>query len=246
MTRTFTTLIAVAATIAFYTATTVAQIYTPAPYAEIQFFDSNGDPLNGGLLNTYSTGTTNRLATYTDATGATTNANPVVLDSAGRAAVFISSANNYRFVLTDSTGTSIWTVDGVRFAAVDQVIGTSNQIAVSSNTGSVTFTLTGPFNYTSQTQNAVLYGNGTGAIAATTASGASMVLIGKSGESPQFSNTPTIVALQLSGIAFASLTALSETDGQVRYCSDCIRSTTCAGSGTGSLATLLSGIWACD
>src|SRR5258708_5134129 len=89
----------------------------PMPMEPKQFFDNNGVPVAGGYLCTYVTGTTTPLATYTDSTGNTQNANPVHLDSAGRAQVWLSQST-YRFVLQDSTGSAcagvvIWTVNGV-------------------------------------------------------------------------------------------------------------------------------------
>jgi hypothetical protein len=49
-----------------------------------QFFNNNGEPLNGGLVYTYQAGSSTPLATYTDINGTTANANPIVLDSSGR------------------------------------------------------------------------------------------------------------------------------------------------------------------
>jgi hypothetical protein len=86
----------------------MAVIYTPH-FA--YFTDDDGAPLNGGLLYTYEAGTTTPKATYTDSTGGTPNANPVVLDSAGRATVFISGS--YKFTLKDSSGNTIKTTDNV-------------------------------------------------------------------------------------------------------------------------------------
>lgn len=47
----------------------------------------------------------------------------------------------------------------------------------------------------------------------------------------------------IAGIAFASLP--SSTNGTVLYCTDCTRTTTCAGSGTGAIAERLNGAWSC-
>ena len=52
--------------------------------AGAQFFDNNGQPLSGGKIYTYAAGTTVPLATYTARDGLTANANPIILDSAGR------------------------------------------------------------------------------------------------------------------------------------------------------------------
>ena len=72
--------------------------------------DANGAPLVGGLLYSFSAGTLTPLATYVDAAGVTTNANPVVLDSTGSANVWFGSSA-YKLVLKTSTGSTLWTVD---------------------------------------------------------------------------------------------------------------------------------------
>lgn len=78
---------------------------------QLQFFDDNGDPLAGGKLYAYDAGTTTPKDTYTNAAGNVANTNPVVLDAAGRAAIWISGS--YKFVLTDSADVEIWTEDNV-------------------------------------------------------------------------------------------------------------------------------------
>lgn len=85
-----------------------------------QFFDANGDPLAGGKLYTYAAGTLTPKATYTDAGGLTPNTNPVVLDSAGRAIIFITGS--YKFILKDSLDNTIWTVDNVTAFATSATI----------------------------------------------------------------------------------------------------------------------------
>lgn len=50
---------------------------------DTQFFDDNGDPLSGGLLYFYDTGTTTPKTTYSDEDLVTPNTNPVVLDAVG-------------------------------------------------------------------------------------------------------------------------------------------------------------------
>jgi hypothetical protein len=75
------------------------------------FLDVNGNPLSGGKVYTYTAGTSTPKATYTDSTGVTQNSNPVILDSAGRAAIWMNGA--YKIVLKDSTDTTIYTTDNV-------------------------------------------------------------------------------------------------------------------------------------
>jgi microcystin-dependent protein len=82
------------------------------PWIRPQFFDDNGDPLAGGKLYCYAAGTSTFQATYTTAAGSVENANPVILDSNGRAPVYLSSSS-YKFVLKDSNDVTIWTEDNV-------------------------------------------------------------------------------------------------------------------------------------
>lgn len=83
-------------------------VLTPSP--KMQFESAAGVPLSGGKLYTYTAGTTTPLATYTDASGATPNSNPVILDSRGEAAIWLGAAS-YKFKLTDANDVEIWTVD---------------------------------------------------------------------------------------------------------------------------------------
>ena len=75
-----------------------------------QAYDSNGDPLSGGLVYTYAAGTDTPKATYQE--DDTENANPVVLDSTGRAEIY--GTGYYKFVLKTSAGVTIWTLDNVQ------------------------------------------------------------------------------------------------------------------------------------
>lgn len=93
-----------------------AQIGTVMPVPVIQFVDQNGVPLSGGLLYTYAAGTVNPLATYSDSGLSVPNANPVVLDTAGRATIYLSAAT-YKFILKTSAGVTVWTQDNVAAAA---------------------------------------------------------------------------------------------------------------------------------
>jgi hypothetical protein len=83
---------------------------TPSP--KMQFFSANGVPLVGGKLYTYSAGTNSPLATYTDSTGATSNTNPIILDSRGEANVWLG-VGSYKMILRDSADALIWTVDNI-------------------------------------------------------------------------------------------------------------------------------------
>jgi len=80
-----------------------------------QFFDNNGVPLAGGLIYTYQAGTSSALATYTDNGGTVANANPIVLDSAGRVPyeIWMFTGYSYKFVIQTSAGASIQTLDNL-------------------------------------------------------------------------------------------------------------------------------------
>lgn len=78
-----------------------------------QFFDENGDPLAGGQLFTYVAGTSTPAAVYTDSSGSTPHTNPVELDGAGRAEIWLSESTSYKFVLKDADGNLIDDADNV-------------------------------------------------------------------------------------------------------------------------------------
>jgi len=72
-----------------------------------------GAALVGGLVYTYAAGTTTPIATYTDSTAGTPNANPVVLNARGEADIWLKPNVGYKFVLTDQYGAIIWSEDNV-------------------------------------------------------------------------------------------------------------------------------------
>lgn len=79
-----------------------------------QFFNASGQVLSGGQLAFYESGTTTPLNTYTDDTLTQANPNPLELDSTGRPTADIWMNGNYRVVLMDGTGATIWTRDNVQ------------------------------------------------------------------------------------------------------------------------------------
>ena len=87
----------------------MASLFTSGRY---QGFDSAGVPLSGGLLYSYAAGTLTPLATYTTQSGGVANANPVVLDSAGRAPVWLSSSS-YRMILKTAAGVTVTDDDNI-------------------------------------------------------------------------------------------------------------------------------------
>jgi len=89
-----------------------------------QFFDANGNPLSGGKIYTYAAGTTTPTVTYTSSSGVTANANPIILDSAGRPTeqIWLNSNAVYKFTLTNSLDVPVWTKDNIPGIFADAVI----------------------------------------------------------------------------------------------------------------------------
>ena len=93
-----------------------------------QVFDGNGEPLSGGLLETFEPGSSVSKQTYSDVNATTGNANPVVLNSRGEARIYLDGA--YKLRLKDSSGTLIWTIDNFMGEGINAVSGTSGTIAI--------------------------------------------------------------------------------------------------------------------
>lgn len=92
---------------------------TIAPFPKHQLLTDDGDPAVGYLLFCYASGTTTKINTFSDADLTSANANPIVLDAAGRATIFLTPGLTYKFVLAPPTDTDPptspeWTVDGVQ------------------------------------------------------------------------------------------------------------------------------------
>ena len=83
-----------------------------SPWTRVRFLDANGDPLSGGKLYTYLTGTSTPKATYSDS-GGTINANPVILDAEGYTDVWLDNDADYRFRLENSAGVLQWQRDDI-------------------------------------------------------------------------------------------------------------------------------------
>ena len=118
---------------------------SPYPFLEPQFLNNSGQPCSGCLLNTYQAGTTTPLVTYSDALGTTPNSDPVVLNAFGRAFIFLSSSA-YKFTLTTSGGTLLWSVDNITSSNLSLL--SSNNVWTGTNTfnAAVTFNVAPLFN----------------------------------------------------------------------------------------------------
>lgn len=105
----------------------MSALISPSPF--LQFVNANGAPLSGGKLFTYAAGSTSKQATFTDASGATPNTNPVILDTLGSCEVWLPSGAAFKYVLSPSTDTDPPTNP---IKTIDNITGTGNGGAVSS------------------------------------------------------------------------------------------------------------------
>jgi hypothetical protein len=83
---------------------------TPTPKQQI--YGSDGAPLVGGKIYTYSAGTTTPLATYTDSGAGTANTNPIILNSLGQANIWLGTGS-YKFSVYTSADVLLYTVDNI-------------------------------------------------------------------------------------------------------------------------------------
>lgn len=89
---------------------------SPLGGAGWQFFDNQGRVLQGGKLFTYLAGSTTPTPTWIDYLLAVANANPVILNSAGRPPNEIwlnTEVSGYKFVLTDANNNILGTWDNI-------------------------------------------------------------------------------------------------------------------------------------
>ena len=88
-----------------------------------QPLDDNGSIVPGGKITFLAAGTEDLKTTYADANGDAENTNPVELDGAGRAVIFLANDGAYDIVFrqpdtpVDVPGAIIWTLTGVIAAA---------------------------------------------------------------------------------------------------------------------------------
>ena len=100
--------------------TTPVTALAPTP-RQLFLNPSNGAPASGFKIFTYMAGSTTKLATYTDSTGATANQNPIILDSLGECDLWLTPLTPYKLVFSPPTDTdpptnAIWTRDQIMSA----------------------------------------------------------------------------------------------------------------------------------
>ncbi len=73
--------------------------------------DGSGDPLDSGKVYVYQVGTTTPVTTYQDSSLTQPNSNPIILDSVGKAEVYINE--DVRLVIEDADGANIADIDAI-------------------------------------------------------------------------------------------------------------------------------------
>jgi hypothetical protein len=99
-----------------------------------QYRIADGTLCSGGSLNFYTTGTTTPKNVYGEPALSTNLGSTLTLNSSGQTAVDVWLSGNYRVVLKDSAGSTIWTKDDTRdtvsstaYEVPDPASGTSGQ-----------------------------------------------------------------------------------------------------------------------
>lgn len=139
------------------------------------FSDSNGDPLSGGKVYTYIAGTTTNKTTWSNITGTSAHANPIILDSNGTKQVFADGL--YKFVVTDSADVVLYTFDNLSYGVATGVTtdggtssGAANTYAITVSPSPVSYATGQKFSFISHQANtsaATLNVNSIGAVAIT-------------------------------------------------------------------------------
>lgn len=87
---------------------------TLSPIARWAVYDANGDPLTGGKLYTYASGTDTLQDTFSDVALLVPNPNPVIASSSGvLGPIYLNPNLSYKYVLRSSTDALIWSQDTI-------------------------------------------------------------------------------------------------------------------------------------
>jgi hypothetical protein len=104
-----------------------AAVYSSPWGPKPQFIDGNGAPMSGGSLLTFVGSSTTPQVTYTDSTGGVANPTTITLNVRGESPneVWLTSGVLYKFVLKDSGGSTVWSVDNI--AGVNDTTGSQSE-----------------------------------------------------------------------------------------------------------------------
>lgn len=111
---------------------------------KVQFIDSNGEPLVGGKIYTYEASTTVPKETWKDYEQLEENTNPVILDDAGRASIWLEGS--YKIIVTDSDDVVIYTMDNVKSVSDIDLTGLTATVADLNSTTTTAITTTINYN----------------------------------------------------------------------------------------------------
>ena len=103
----------------------------------VQMQNLNGVPLAAGKLYVYALGRTRLMDSWSDVDGESLNPNPIILDDAGQAHVYVSDDFDYTLVVCDQYNNEIFSLDKYLYSKgshshADVAIAPSESIAVSS------------------------------------------------------------------------------------------------------------------
>lgn len=121
--------------------TPVILMPVPQPF----FVDGSGRPLAFGCVFTYQSGTTTPLATYTDTSGETQNANPVVLDASGAGNIWLQAGQSYSVTVKAAGGVNC--ASGSQRYSISGIAGGTSQL-----TTAVPYSVNPTFTSVSQNQ----------------------------------------------------------------------------------------------
>lgn len=103
----------------------------------VQMQALNGVPLANGKLYVYALGRTRLMDTWSDVDGESLNTNPIILDDAGQAHVYVSDDFDYTLVVCDAYNNEVFSIDKYLYSKgehshADVAVAPSEHIAVSS------------------------------------------------------------------------------------------------------------------
>lgn len=87
-----------------------------SPFGNSQILDAAGNPAVGWTIGTYTAGSSTRLASYTDSTGATPQTADIVLNALGlptNGQIWLTAGSSYKFIVKNASGVTQFTVDGI-------------------------------------------------------------------------------------------------------------------------------------
>jgi hypothetical protein len=187
-----------------------------------QFFDDNGVPLAGGLIYTYQAGSSTPLVTYTTNAGTIANANPIVLDAAGRVPqeIWLLTGFSYKFVLQNADAVLIQTLDNIypilqNAPASAPAIPTGCIVLWSGSTGSIpaTWYLCDGTNGTPDLRNSFIVGAGSTYAVNATGGTADAVVVSHNHTATSVVTDPGHVHPPLNGSDFFGRTGSSQFNG---------------------------------